>query len=89
MRKLKRLTDAYRFKGFTPSLGTQGIFGDPKSLIIRLKRREKKRFVQLVVELVKAFMTTRYAESETCPAVTNGSSWTWKSGVSNAAVAIW
>ena len=89
MRKLKRLTDAYCFKGFTPSLLIQGIFGDPGSLVLRLKRRGKKQSAQLVVERTKAFMTASYAESETYPAATSGFSWTWKSGVFTAAGALW
>jgi|WetSurMetagenome_2_1015567.scaffolds.fasta_scaffold1538361_1 hypothetical protein len=57
MRKTKRLWDAYRFPGFTPEPGVSGIFGDPKSLVIKLRRRGKKRFAG-----VADGHTGRYAE---------------------------
>jgi hypothetical protein len=89
MRKFKHLTDAYRFKSFTPGLPVQGIFGDPKSLIIRLKRRGKKLFVRLAAWFIKSSMTARYAEFGIYPAVTGVSFLNWKSGVFSAAGAAW
>jgi hypothetical protein len=48
MSKHKRLTDAYRFHGFTPFQTVKGLFGDPKARVIVMKRRQKKQFVQSV-----------------------------------------
>jgi hypothetical protein len=88
MRK-KHLTDAYRFKGFTPSAYVQGVYGDPKSLVIRLKRREKKQFVRLAGGFIGASMTARCAGSGIYPAVTGACSWSWKSDAFCAAGAAW
>src|SRR3989338_9222550 len=41
MRKKRRLLDEYQFPGFRPKAGIQGIFGDPKARVIRLKRTQK------------------------------------------------
>jgi len=41
MHKHKRLTNAYRFSGFTPSQTVKAILGDPKAREIMLKRRQK------------------------------------------------
>jgi hypothetical protein len=49
MSKHKRLTDAYRFPGFTPFQTVKGIFGDRKARVIVLQRSEKKQPVQRVV----------------------------------------
>lgn len=45
MKKHKRLWDSYRFPGFYPQATVKGLFGDPHSLVIKLKRRGKKRYV--------------------------------------------
>lgn len=89
MTKLKRLTDAYHFKGFTPSAVVKGVFGDSKSMVVRLKRRGKKQSARLAAWSTRASTTAKPAGSVTFPAVTGESSWIWRSGVSTAAGAAW
>jgi len=48
MSKRKRISAVYKFPGFIPNEKISGIFGDPQSLVIRLKRIEKKRYAQVV-----------------------------------------
>jgi len=48
MHNHKRLTDAYRFSGFTPSQTVKAVFGDPKAREIMLKRRQKKSALSVV-----------------------------------------
>jgi hypothetical protein len=56
--KYKRLIDTYRFPGFRPLAKVCGIFGDPKAIVIRLERMEKKLIVVLVENQAIAFMIT-------------------------------
>jgi hypothetical protein len=44
MARFKQLYDLYRFPGFVPLPGIQGVFGDPQAVVITLHRRRKKRF---------------------------------------------
>ena len=44
MANFKQLHDLYRFPGFIPQPRIQGIFGDPRAVVITLQRRRKKRF---------------------------------------------
>ncbi len=44
----------------------QGIFGDPKARIIRLKRSQKKRHVDAAAPCI-AVITTRQCETERWP----------------------
>jgi hypothetical protein len=44
MANFKQLSDLYRFPGFVPQPRIQGIFGDPRAVVITLQRRRKKRF---------------------------------------------
>jgi hypothetical protein len=37
------LRDTYRFPGFDPAASVQGYPGDPKAIILPLRRRRKKR----------------------------------------------
>jgi hypothetical protein len=71
MAKLKRLQDVYRFPGFTPEATVRGIFGDPKAVVITLRRRGKKRAVVSVARGI-------------APSTTNGLD---SSGISRAATA--
>ena len=72
MRKHKRLTDAYRFPGFTPSETVKGVFGDPKARVIELKRRQKKLSALCVVVRLRVFTTASDAVFVIFPAVTRG-----------------
>jgi hypothetical protein len=58
MRKNKKITDAYCFPGFHPYQNIKGIFGDPKSIIIFIKRTQKKLFV-LIAENHQTVITTK------------------------------
>jgi len=59
MRKYKRLRDVYRFPGFNPQSIVKGLFGDPQALVIKLRRREKKRFVGCVNGFTIVIMTIK------------------------------
>jgi len=78
MKKIKRLTDAYRVSEFKPQPIISGIFGDPKARIIRMNRIEKKHDVRIVERIIRVSMIERSAWYETCPAVTCGSSSNWR-----------
>lgn len=89
MSKNKRLTDSYRVEGFTPSQIVKGIFGDPRARVITFTRLKKKPVVPFVTTLRQAFMIGRCDASVTCPVVTLGSTWTWKSDASTARGVRW
>ena len=78
MAKHRELRDIYRFPGFYPQPKTSGIFGDPRALVIRLKRREKKQSVVPVGLSIVPSTTERPAGSEICPAGICGFTWTWR-----------
>ena len=46
MRKNKKLTDAYKFRGYAPTKNITGVFGDSRAIVIQLKRIEKKRYAR-------------------------------------------
>ena len=46
----QHLRDVYRFPGLDPSARVRGYPGDPKSIILPLRRRRKKRFVVTAVK---------------------------------------
>ena len=78
MRKTKRLWDAYRFPGFTPEHGVSGIFGDPKALVIKLRRRGKKPFAGLADGYTGRFTTARFVECGIFPAEIDVFGWMWR-----------
>lgn len=59
MTEQRRLTDAYRFRGFKPQQKVVGVFGDPKARVIRLKRTQKKLHARRAVNLHQVIMTKR------------------------------
>ncbi len=87
MRKAKRLWDAYRFPGFTPEPEVSGIFGDPKALVIKLRRRGKKRFVGFAGGHIECFTTARCDGFGICRAEIVASGWMWRSAAFFAGVA--
>ena len=87
MRKTKRLLDAYRFPGFTPEPGVSGIFGDPKSLVIKLRRRGKKRFAGPAAGHTGRFTTARFVGCGIFPAEIDVFGWMWRSTAFFAGVA--
>jgi len=87
MRKNRRLTDSYKFPGFRPYQKVKGIFGDQKSLIITMKRVEKKQYVQSAYKLHKVFMTEKPDWFGTYLAEINVFSWKLRYGESTAKAA--
>lgn len=62
----------------------RGIFGDPKSRIIRLKRAQKKQHAVAAAQYI-AVITTRHCDGYGIyPAGMLGSIWKWKYGGSSA-----
>lgn len=84
MHKHKRLTDAYRFPGWTPLRTVKGVFGDPKAIVVRLNRRQKKQSVQSAHSRREASTTARYAAFVIFPAVTGACMWSWRFAASGA-----
>ena len=66
--KKRRLSDAYRFKGFVPEHEVQEVVTDAGARTIRLKRRQKKRYVQRVAKAAWRIMIARNGSSATFPA---------------------
>lgn len=80
MRKKRGLRDEYRFPGFYPKAGIQGMFGDPKARIVTLVRRQKKQFVVLAELFIGVFTIERGDEFGIYPAGMPGYIWMWKFG---------
>jgi hypothetical protein len=76
MRKTRRLLDEYQFPGFRPKAAIKGIFGEPGARIIRLERRQKKRFAAVVGRAIGVFTIKRSGWSGICPA--EESKFTWR-----------
>jgi hypothetical protein len=87
MQRTRRLWDAYRFSGFTPEPKVSGIFGDPKALVIKLRRRGKKRFAGPVAVRTGRFTIGKFVECEIFPAGIGMSGWMWRSAAFFAGVA--
>lgn len=65
MSKIKHLRDIYKFTNFRPEFSVKGVFGDPMALVIRLRRRQKKHFVESAEKVVPLHTTKRVATFET------------------------
>ncbi len=78
MAKYKQLLDLYRFLGFYPQGRVYGIFGDPRAVVIPLKRRGKKQSVESAVPFIVPSTTERLAGFEICPVGICASTWTWR-----------
>jgi len=68
--KNRRLSDAYRYPGFTPQERVTGVFGDSKARIVRLERTGKKLSVVLAGGSAEAFTIRRPVAPATYPVVT-------------------
>jgi hypothetical protein len=44
MAKFKKLYDLYRFPGFIAEPRIRGVFGDPRAVVVTLRRRRKKLY---------------------------------------------
>lgn len=84
MGKKRRLLDEYQFPGFRPRSRIQGIFGDPKARVIRLKRSQKKRYAVAAARYITAITTRQIEGYGIYPVGMPGSIWNWKSGESIA-----
>ena len=60
MNKIKHLRDIYRFTNFRPEFSVKGVFGDPMALVIRLRRRQKKRFAESANRVDPRHTTERF-----------------------------
>ena len=78
--KSKRLRDTYRFPGFVPLAAVQGVFGDPKAVILKLSRRRKKRCAVNVVSGVAVATTTDHSKCGICHAEIDVFTWKWTFG---------
>jgi hypothetical protein len=85
MAKLKRLQDIYRFPGFTPRAEIRGVFGDPRAVVITLRRRRKKRDVGSAGAGAVRSTTNDRGASATSPAATDVSTSTSQCAGSTAA----
>jgi hypothetical protein len=70
MGQLKRLQDIYKFPGFSPSAEVRGIFGDPRAVVITLRRRRKKRDAECAEVRVALSTINGRAACATSPAAT-------------------
>lgn len=80
MGKKRKLLDEYRFPGFRPRAEIQGVFGDPKARVIRLKRTQKKQYAGNVARFIGIITTRRFAEYGIYLVGMHGYMWSWKLG---------
>lgn len=71
MANFRRLTDFYRFPGFEPLPRIRGVFGDPKAVLISLRRVRKKRSAVLAERSTSATTINGLDGSATSPLATN------------------
>src|SRR5579863_3620143 len=88
MRKKRRLADTYRFPGFRPEHHVRGCFGDPKTRILRLVRRGKKRSAAPAVFSIGPFTTARLGGYAICPVGIRAFTWKRRSGGCPAKAAV-
>ncbi len=80
MQKKRRLLDEYRFSGFNPYADIQGVFGDSRARVIRLKRSQKKPYADVAAQLIGAITTRPFAVYGIYPAGMQGYIWKWRFG---------
>lgn len=85
--RTRRLLDTYAFPGFRPHSAVKGVFGDPKSRIVNLHRRAKKRSAAAVAGRRLAGTTARRGAYAICRVVIRGCSWSSMCVVSSAGAA--
>ena len=84
MAKCKQLLDRYRFPGFVPQPGIRGIFGDPRAVVITLRRRRKKRPASSAVKWTGPSTTSGPGVPATSPVATSTSTALTPCGASSA-----
>lgn len=78
----RHLSDGYRFNGFRPKDSeVRGVFGGYPALILPLKRRSKKLFVDVVALSTVGGTTVSSSWYEIFRAVTNMFTWRLSTGV--------
>ena len=83
MAKFKQLRDLYRFPGFVPLARLRGIFGDPRAVVITLRRRRKKRFAARVGRHLGPTTTSGHGGPGTSPVATSAFTWPIPGAASN------
>jgi hypothetical protein len=84
MANFTRLRDLYRFPGFVPLDRIRGVFGDPRAVVIPLKRSRKKRPAASAGASATPITTSGPDESAISRAATSGSTSPSNSGGSSA-----
>ena len=67
----------------------KGVFGDPNAVMIRLVRRQKKRFVDVVERAIEAFMIITSKQFETYPVGISGLRSMSVAGAEHPALRMW
>jgi len=80
MQKRKRLQDEYQFPGFRPKAIVKGKFSDRGSKVVRLERRQKKRYADVVDLFIGVFTTTKKGIFEIYLVAEREFIWKWKFG---------
>jgi hypothetical protein len=75
MAKFKQLYDLYRFPGFVPQPRIRGVFGDPKAVVVTLRRRRKKRFATCAGKRLGPTTTNGLGVLGISPVATSVSTW--------------
>jgi hypothetical protein len=87
MAKITRLLDIYRFPGFVPFSSLRGVFGDHRAIVMRLRRRQKKRFAASAAKPSFATTTNGLDKFAISPAATGAFTWPTTDAVSIARAA--
>jgi hypothetical protein len=58
-----QLRDLYAFPGFTPATYVRGLFGDPYAVVIPLRRRSKKLYVESAARFIASSTIKRSVRS--------------------------
>jgi hypothetical protein len=80
MGKKRKLLDEYRFPGFRPRAEIQGVFGDPKARVIKLKRTQKKQYAGVVARFIGVITTGRCDGYGIYHVEMHGYIWKWRFG---------
>jgi hypothetical protein len=75
MQKPRSLKDEYRFPGFVPLLPIKGVFGDPRAVVVTLRRRRKKHAVAAVASAAERITINVRDRFATCRVATSGCIW--------------
>lgn len=85
----KQLRDEYGYPGFYPSLYVEIAKWDADARVVRLTRRSKKRYVELVARRPEAGTTARHIECGIYRALEFRSFWSLKFAAYDVSLAAW